>query len=164
MLPASSSSVAAFFCRGQRDLDCGRNFRVDHELRRARCKRFCIDLVFSERSSVFRAPGLGPGGRMWKSCRSDHLSFSSSGHRAAVAESMRHPSSKRTYAGENPAGSARFYCQVVSIVARRPVKPLVLVRVQVWQPFSGGNVSSRRPCSERGGCLRTATKVQLLPP
>src|SRR5437762_8126354 len=36
-------------------------------------------------------------------------------------------------------------------VARRPVKPLVLVRVQVWQPFSGCNVSSRRPCSERGG-------------
>src|SRR5439155_876994 len=36
-------------------------------------------------------------------------------------------------------------------VARRPVKPLVLVRVQVWQPFSGRNVSSRRPCSERGG-------------
>ena len=36
-------------------------------------------------------------------------------------------------------------------VARRPVKPIVLVRVQVWQPFSGCNVSSRRPCSERGG-------------
>src|SRR5262247_1703901 len=36
-------------------------------------------------------------------------------------------------------------------VARRPVKPLVLVRVQVWQPISGCNVSSRRPCSERGG-------------
>src|SRR5436853_7851936 len=30
-------------------------------------------------------------------------------------------------------------------VARRSVKPLVLVRVQVWQPFSGCNVSSRRP-------------------
>ena len=28
---------------------------------------------FSERSSVFRAPGLGPGGRRWKSCRSDHF-------------------------------------------------------------------------------------------
>ena len=27
--------------------------------------------IFSERSSVFRAPGLGPGGRRWKSCRSD---------------------------------------------------------------------------------------------
>src|SRR5438093_4538251 len=36
-------------------------------------------------------------------------------------------------------------------VARRPVKPLVLVRVQVWQPFSGCNVSSRRPCSEGRG-------------
>ncbi len=29
--------------------------------------------IFSERSSVFRAPGLGPGGRRWKSCRSDHF-------------------------------------------------------------------------------------------
>ena len=27
---------------------------------------------FSERSSVFRAPGLGPGGRRRKFCRSDH--------------------------------------------------------------------------------------------
>src|SRR5438128_12005962 len=36
-------------------------------------------------------------------------------------------------------------------VARRSVKPLVLVRVQVWQPFSGCNVGSRRPRSERGG-------------
>src|SRR2546425_13359131 len=36
-------------------------------------------------------------------------------------------------------------------VARRPVKPFVLVRVQVWQPFSGCSVSSRRPRSERGG-------------
>ena len=29
--------------------------------------------IFSECSSVFRAPGLGPGGRGWKSCRSDHF-------------------------------------------------------------------------------------------
>src|SRR6266404_6212656 len=36
-------------------------------------------------------------------------------------------------------------------VARRPVKPLVLVRVQVWQPILGCNFSSRRPRSERGG-------------
>ena len=28
---------------------------------------------------------------------------------------------------------------------------MVLVRVQPWQPFSGCIVSSRRPCSERGG-------------
>ena len=27
----------------------------------------------SECSSVFRAPGLGPGGRRWKSCHSDHF-------------------------------------------------------------------------------------------
>ena len=31
--------------------------------------------IFSERSSVFRAPGLGPGGRRWKSCRSDHFTL-----------------------------------------------------------------------------------------
>src|SRR5260370_13672837 len=29
--------------------------------------------IFSERSSVFRAPGLGPGDRRWKSCCSDHF-------------------------------------------------------------------------------------------
>ena len=29
--------------------------------------------IFSERSSVFRAPSLGPGGRRWKSCRSDQF-------------------------------------------------------------------------------------------
>ena len=29
--------------------------------------------IFSERSSVFRARGLGPRGRRWKSCRSDHF-------------------------------------------------------------------------------------------
>ena len=30
-------------------------------------------LLISECSSVFRAPGLGPGGRRWKSCHSDHF-------------------------------------------------------------------------------------------
>ena len=54
----------------------------------------------SERSSVFRAPGLGPGGRRRKSCRSDHFQI------AAVVEYMRHPSSKRNDAGGNPVGSA----------------------------------------------------------
>src|SRR5207249_2071969 len=29
--------------------------------------------IFSECSSVFRAPGLGPGGRRWKSCHSDQF-------------------------------------------------------------------------------------------
>ena len=78
---------------------------------------------------------------------------------AAVVEYTRHPSSKRNDAGGNPAGSASLRRRLRlgeplpgSVkVARRPVKPLVLVRVQVWQPFSGCNVSSRRPCSERGG-------------
>ena len=56
--------------------------------------------IFSECGSVFRAPGLGPGGRRWKSCHSDQFQI------AAVVEYMRHPSSKRNDAGENPAGSA----------------------------------------------------------
>ena len=55
--------------------------------------------IFSERSSVFRAPGLGPGGRRWKSCHSDQF------QNAAVVEYMRHPSSKRNDAGGNPVGS-----------------------------------------------------------
>ena len=56
--------------------------------------------ILSECSSVFRAPGLGPGGRRWKSCHSDHFQV------AAVVENIRHPPSKRNHAGENPAGSA----------------------------------------------------------
>ncbi len=55
--------------------------------------------IFSECSSVFRAPGLGPGGRRWKSCHSDQFQI------AAVVEYMRHPSSKRNDAGGNPVGS-----------------------------------------------------------
>src|ERR1019366_1908524 len=55
---------------------------------------------------------------------------------AAVAEHIRHPSSKRINAGENPAGSAILLPGGVK-VARRPVKPLVLVQVQVWQPIYG---------------------------
>ena len=56
--------------------------------------------IFSECSSVFRASGLGPGGRRWKSCHSDQIQV------AAVVEYMRHPSSKRNDAGGNPVGSA----------------------------------------------------------
>ena len=55
--------------------------------------------ILSECSSVFGAPGLGPGGRRWKSCRSDHLKI------AAVVEYIRHPPSKRNDAGGSPAGS-----------------------------------------------------------
>ena len=44
--------------------------------------------TFSERSSVFRAPGLGPGGRRWKSCRSDHFTV------LPWPNQTRHPSSK----------------------------------------------------------------------
>src|SRR5258708_37055679 len=55
--------------------------------------------IFSECSSVFRAPGLGPGGRRWKSCHSEQFQI------AAVVEYMRHPSSKRNDAGGNPVGS-----------------------------------------------------------
>src|SRR6266496_1850522 len=46
-------------------------------------------------------------------------------------------------------------------VARRSVKPFVLVRVQVWQPISGCNVSRRRafarghpPRKEECACAR----------
>ena len=120
--------------------------------------------VFSaECSSVFRAPGLGPGGRRWKSCHSDQFQI------AAVVEYMRHPSSKRNDAGGTAvrdsehsiwgiqlAGLGKSILPAAPLpgsvkVARRPVRPLVLVRVQVWQPISGCTVSSRRPCSERGG-------------
>ena len=73
--------------------------------------------ISSERSSVFRAPGLGPGGRRWKSCRSDHFQI------AAVVEYIRHPSSKRNDAGGSPAGSANFKLPGSVKVARRPVKP-----------------------------------------
>src|SRR5205809_7165419 len=71
-------------------------------------------------------PGLGPGDRRCKSCRADQFQI------AAVAEHTRHPSSKRNDAGGNPAGSTM---PGGVKVARRPVKPLVLVRVQVWQPI-----------------------------
>ena len=53
---------------------------------------------------------------------------------AAVAEHTRRPSSKRNDAGGSPAGSAIDLPGSVK-VARRFVKPLVLVRVQAWQPF-----------------------------
>ena len=42
---------------------------------------------------------------------------------AVVAEYIRHPSSKRTYAGGNPAGSANLPLPGGVKVARRPVKP-----------------------------------------
>lgn len=60
---------------------------------------------------------------------------------AAVAESSRHPSSKRIDAGESPASSASILPDGVK-VARRFVKPLVLVQVQVWQPI---NLNERNP-------------------
>jgi hypothetical protein len=73
---------------------------------------------------------------------------------AAVAEYIRHPSSKRIYAGGTPAGSAKL-----TIARWRQSSPdlesglsrSVLVRVQHWQPISGCIVSSRRPRLERGG-------------
>ncbi len=60
---------------------------------------------------------LGPGGRRWKSCRSDHSQF------AAVVEYIRHPPSKRNDAGGSPAGSANFKLPGGVKVARRFVKP-----------------------------------------
>src|SRR2546429_8076939 len=46
-------------------------------------------------------------------------------------------------------------------VARRPVKPLVLVRVQVWQPFSGCNVSSSPVPRDRNEEVAGATPATL---
>ena len=63
----------------------------------------------SERSSVFRARGLGPRGRRWKSCRSDHSQI------AAVVEYIRHPPSKRNHAGETPAGSATLLSRIIVV-------------------------------------------------
>ena len=70
-----------------------------------------------------------------------------------MAERERHSSSKRIHAGASPAGSASLYCQVVSTVARRPVKPrgVGASPALAAKSISGCNVSSRRPCSERGG-------------
>ena len=55
---------------------------------------------FSARSVAANALGLGPRDRRCNSCRADQFQF------AAVVEYIRHPSSKRNDAGENPAGSA----------------------------------------------------------
>ena len=97
----------------------------------------------SARSVAANTPGLGPGHRRCNSCRADQF------QNAAVAEHMRHPSSKRNDAGGIPAGSAiARWCQV----ARRPVKPLVLVRVQVWQPNlrKAGRYKLAAPVSKTG--------------
>jgi hypothetical protein len=68
------------------------------------------------------------------------------------------------HAGGNPAGSAKSLLPGGVKVAWRPVKPFGVGASPTLAANSQGNVSSRRPCSERGGCLRTATKAQLLPP
>ena len=106
---------------------------------------------YSERSSVFRAPG-GRAQAPWEREAAGGNPAVPTNLIAVVAEYMRHPSSKRNDAGGSPADSAslrRWLRPGKPLpggvkVARRPVKPLVLVRVQVWQPISGCNVSSRR--------------------
>lgn len=61
--------------------------------------------IFSERSSIFRASGVGPGGAGGNPAVPTISN-------AAVAEYTRHPSSKRKDAGGNPAGSAiARWCQ-----------------------------------------------------
>src|ERR1700741_4241395 len=79
---------------------------------------------------------------------------------AAVVEHMRHPSSKRNDAGGTPAGSAILILLPGGVkVARRSVKPFVLVRVQVWQPIL------RVYCQQQTALFGTRrSQVQLLPP
>ena len=70
--------------------------------------------IFSERGSVFRAPGLGPGGRRWKSCRSDHfklLPWSNTSGIRLLSGTMQ----VRILPAAPLPGSVK--------VARRPVKP-----------------------------------------
>ena len=114
--------------------------------------------IFSERSSVFRAPGLGPGGRRWKSCRSDHLQI------AAVVEYIRHPPSKRNDAGGSPAGSANFKLPGGVKVAWRPVKPFgVGASPTLAATFQGVmSVADYLALDKEGACARSA-KVQFLP-
>src|SRR5262245_52096375 len=51
-------------------------------------------------------------------------------------------------------------------VARRPVKPLVLVRVQVWQPIYGrqADISWLRLSRKQGPCERRSEHYRRLPP
>lgn len=42
---------------------------------RRRCE-CCIKTTLRGVAQLGRAPGLGPGGRMFKSCRPDHIAFS----------------------------------------------------------------------------------------
>src|SRR5262245_58354588 len=104
---------------------------------------------------------------------------------------MRHPPSKRRDAGGTAFREANVSCWATNLqglgsqscrqhhlpdsvkLARRPVKPLVAVRKDLGASPSlaatfQGVMSAAdgryhaATSSERGGCLRTATKVQLL--
>ncbi len=99
--------------------------------------------IFSECSSVFRAPGLGPGGRGWKSCRSDHFELLPWSNTSGIRLLSGTMQVEILPAAPLPGGVK---------VARRPVKPFgVGASPTLAANFSGCNVSSRRPRSERGG-------------
>ena len=68
----------------------------------------------SERGSVFRARGLGPRGRRWKSCRSDHLKLLSWPNISGIRLLSGHMQVRILPAAPLPGGVK---------VARRPVKP-----------------------------------------
>ena len=112
------------------------------------------------RSVAANALGLGPRDRRCNSCRADQfrtLPWPNTRGTRLLSGTMQ--------VGVLPAAPLPDGVKV----ARRSVKPFVLVRVQVWQPFQGVMTAAdgrlhAATTSERGGCLRTATKVQVLPP
>jgi hypothetical protein len=70
-----------------------------------------------------------------------------------VAEHIRHPSSKRIDAGENPAGSAILLPDGVK-AARRPVKPLVAVCKDLGaSPSLAANFTEGRQIQAGCACL-----------
>lgn len=124
--------------------------------------------IFSERSSVFRARGLGPRGRRWKSCRSDQF------QNAAVVEYIRHPPSKRNDAGGSPAGSASLRRRLRldeplpgSVkVARRFVKPFGVgasptLAANFWK---AGRYKLAAPVSKTGSASPRSERYRRLPP
>ena len=93
--------------------------------------------------------GLGPSDRRCKSCRADQFQI------AAVAEDMRHPSSKRNDAGGNPAGSASLRRNLEALHSRASAsgeRPGCLARLQLrlGEPLPGGVKVARRPVKPFG--------------
>ena len=105
---------------------------------------FSQDRGATARSVAANAPGLGPGDRRCNSCRADQfpmLPWPNTSGIHLLSGPMR---VELPPAAPLPDGVK---------VARRPVKPLVLVRVQVWQPIS--RVKSPKPTVSLRACLRS---------